>query len=337
MISLTGNNSEYLKRFAVFLTKIGISVALLLWLIGQGRLDFASLNGLTFDLKGIILFLLGAGFVFCGLLLLGYRLWLLLRFKGFSLTYSKALSITLLGSFFSVVLPGLLGGDAVKAGYLWMNVSERRGDAVTSVIIDRAIGFYSLLLLASLVLCFVWPLESIESTPSILLLAPATVILLPLGVVMIHLLHLHYPRIMVVFYSRLPDRAKNFLIFFLAYFSAPRLILIAMILSLLNHALVITSFVVASLLLKDTIPIYAHFLLNPLGMAMNAIPITPGGLGIAESAFSFLFMTLGSPNGAMIALIGRFIQYTVFTLAGVITLSVVRMRSIIFYETSTNN
>jgi uncharacterized membrane protein YbhN (UPF0104 family) len=47
-------------------------------------------------------------------------------------------------------------------------------------------------------------------------------------------------------------------------------------------------------------------------MAMNMVPITPGELGISESAFSLLFQIAGSANGATIGFRGRFIQYGVF-------------------------
>ena len=101
------------------------------------------------------------------------------------------------------------------------------------------------------------------------------------------------------------------------------------ILSLVNHTLVILSFVTAGILLVDSLPIYAHLALDPLAMVMNMIPITPGGLGVTEGAFSFLFQAFGSPNGAIIGLFGRLIQYSVFSFAGIVALFSLKLKSTI--------
>jgi uncharacterized membrane protein YbhN (UPF0104 family) len=65
-------------------------------------------------------------------------------------------------------------------------------------------------------------------------------------------------------------------------------------------------------------------MLNPLAMAMNAIAVTPGGIGLAEGAFSFLFEMVGSPNGGMVGLLGRIIQYGVFAAGGAVAILVMK-------------
>ena len=44
-------------------------------------------------------------------------------------------------------------------------------------------------------------------------------------------------------------------------------------------------------------------------MVMNVIPITPGGVGVTESAFSYLYDAAGCAMGATIGILGRTIQY----------------------------
>jgi uncharacterized membrane protein YbhN (UPF0104 family) len=73
--------------------------------------------------------------------------------------------------------------------------------------------------------------------------------------------------------------------------------------------------------------LYAQFTLDPLAMGMNIIPLTPGGIGVTESAFAFLFQSVGSPNGAMIGLLGRLIQFSVFMFTGSIALIFLKLRS----------
>lgn len=319
--------SEITRRFVSFAVKIGISAGLIFWLFKQNRLDFASFNNLRFDMDTVLFLLGGSVSVFCGLLLLGWRLWLLLRFNGFSVTYRKVLNITLVGSFLGAILPGLVGGDAVKAVYLCSNVSERRMDALASVLVDRILGLYSLLVLGTLVLCIARASNGVHLNTRVLLIAPTAVVLFGLGLFLFAWDGFFNMHIIQSLYSVVPKKIQNLLTTLRNHLKAPKLIIIVMVLSLFNHAFVVISFVVAAALLNDGIPIIAHFILNPLAMAMNAIPLTPGGLGMAEGAFSFLFQAAGSPNGAMVGLIGRFIQYSVFILSGSIALSLLRMRS----------
>ena len=64
-----------------------------------------------------------------------------------------------------------------------------------------------------------------------------------------------------------------------------------------------------------------------LGKVMNVIPLTPGGIGITEEAFSFLFQNMGFDSGATLGLLGRVIQYLTFTAGGSVALLTVRMRA----------
>ena len=45
----------------------------------------------------------------------------------------------------------------------------------------------------------------------------------------------------------------------------------------------------------------AYFFLIPVGLVINSIPITPGGLGTAEAAYAAMFGAFGSNAGAEIA------------------------------------
>lgn len=323
------NNHTATRKVVLFIIKIGVSVALIFWLIKHNKLNFIILSNLQFDFNTISLLCVGTFFVICALLLLGYRLWLFIRFKMFHVSFWKVFALTLVGSFWSVILPGVVGGDAVKAIYLCSNVSERRMDVLTAVFIDRVIGFYSLLLLGTLVLIFALGLDSIPFNPTVLLVAPTIVVVASIGMVLVmwnRFFNLHSVQ---YFYLRAPKKIQYFIKSIREYFCTPSLIMIAIILSIANHVLVVGSFIIAALLLHNNIPLLVHFIINPLAMVMNIIPLTPGGIGITESAFSFLFDAAGYPNGAMVGLLGRFIQYIVFIVSGSIAMPLLKMRSTI--------
>ncbi len=315
------------KKALIFTVKIGISAALIIWLLKQNRLDFSLLENLEFDNRTILLFASGTLFVFCGLLLLGWRLYLLVRFKRFSVSYQKVLGITFSGSFLGIVLPGLVGGDAMKAVYLCSNVSERRIDALTSVVIDRFLGLYSLLLLGTLAHFVGWLVDFMPFDSRLFLVAPIIVLLVGVGLCLFGWDVFFNASFVQSIFAILPKIIKIFLVSLREYLTNPSLIIKVIVLSVFNHAFVLLTYIIAAVLFNDNVHILSHFIINPLAMVMNAIPITPGGLGIAESAFSFLFQAAGSSNGAMVGLLGRFIQYFVFMLSGGIALSLLKLRS----------
>ena len=315
------------KKALLFTVKVGLSVVLIIWLINQNRLDFSLFANINFITRNVILLISGVLLVLLGLLLLGLRLFIILRFKRFSVSYNKVLGITFAGSFIGIVLPGLVGGDAMKAVYLCSNVSERRMDALTSVVIDRFLGLYSLLLLGTLALFFGWLVDFMPFDSRVFLVAPTVVLLVGVGLCLFGWDIFFNARIVQSIFSILPKIIKKFIVSLREYLAVPSLIIKVIVLSVFNHAFVLFSYIIAAVLFNDSVPILSHFIINPLAMLMNAIPITPGGLGMAEGAFSFLFQASGSSNGAMVGLLGRFIQYVVFMLSGGIALSLLRLKS----------
>lgn len=77
--------------------------------------------------------------------------WLvLMRCRGLVVSFAKAIRLQLVGMFFNFCMPGLTGGDVVKAYYAAKG-SGRRGAAIMSVVFDRLTGTIGLLFLAGCV------------------------------------------------------------------------------------------------------------------------------------------------------------------------------------------
>jgi uncharacterized membrane protein YbhN (UPF0104 family) len=73
------------------------------------------------------------------------------------------------------------------------------------------------------------------------------------------------------------------------------------------------TFICCAMAIHDSLPLTSHFVLDPLAMMLNAVPISPGGLGLTEGAFGVLFTGAGSPNGAIVGLLGRLLLYAAST------------------------
>jgi len=81
---------------------------------------------------------------------------ILLRVQGFHLSFRRVLSLTLIGVFFNFFIPGGTGGDAVKMFYLVQETPGRRGTAILSVVVDRLIGLFALVVFAGTLIAMKW-------------------------------------------------------------------------------------------------------------------------------------------------------------------------------------
>ncbi len=309
-----------------FLAKVLIAGGLIYWLFRSDRLEINSLARIVFDINTVGLVLSGIVCVFLGQLLLAMRLQLLLDFQDIKVSYSRVLGLTIIGAFFGSVLPGLVSGDVVKALYLFGDATQGKSRAVAAVMIDRILGLYSLFLLGTIAMVVAFVGGFVSQIGALVFVAPAIVVSLTCLLALMSFPGLGKLPLLRVFNSRIPIKLKNLLAAFREYLKNPRLLAIAVGLSLVNHALVIVTFVVAGILLRDSVSAFVHFIINPLAMVLNVVPLTPGGIGVTEGAFSFLFQAAGSPNGAAIGLLGRLIQYIAFATGGSIALVSVRFR-----------
>jgi len=78
----------------------------------------------------------------------------LMNSVGLNSTPLTALRLGFIGVFFNNVVPGLTGGDLVKAVYVTRENPQQRSAAVVSVIVDRIIGIVALALVAAVVIPF---------------------------------------------------------------------------------------------------------------------------------------------------------------------------------------
>jgi uncharacterized protein (TIRG00374 family) len=78
--------------------------------------------------------------------------------------------------------------------------------------------------------------------------------------------------------------------------------------SLLGHSALATVFLALGSVLMPTASPLGICFLALLGMLANAIPLTPGGLGVGEVAFDRLFAIAGYAGGSLLILTWRFAQ-----------------------------
>lgn len=115
-------------------------------------------------------------FILAAAVLLGWRLKLVFRAQGLSLTFANAVQLTFVGLFFNNFLPSAIGGDLVK-GYCASLQTGKRIESFSAVLMDRVLGLFIFILIPSLAVFFLLK----ELDPRIPTIVMTTLLIASLG------------------------------------------------------------------------------------------------------------------------------------------------------------
>jgi uncharacterized protein (TIRG00374 family) len=231
-----------------------------------------------------------------------YRWDVILRDRQVKISFWQALRSLMIGKFFSLVVPGYLSEDVVRALYLIRLNAASRALVFMSLIADRMMGIMTLFLVVASSLMALALETSAPMDARLLSLRTLTALALG-GFVVFMLLVRRYPQ-PAAGLLRLAARVRLDRILGSAYAemhyycSAARLQIKLLAISLANYALFIASFVILGYSLNMKVGLAAYCVFVPLGCLVTMIPIAPVGLGVGHVAFLALFAIAGSREGA---------------------------------------
>ena len=287
-----------IRRVVLTLFRLAIGASLLVYLAKSGIVDFRALSKLftawRITFAAVTLLLIDNA-------LMSVRLQWLFRPQGLNLRFGTSLKLSLVGFFFATFLPGAAGGDLSKLFYTTRGNGGRRIQIMTVVLLDRAIGLFSLLLLPLIfVPMFSQRLGSESGLRSVLL----AVGLLALGMTAGFLACLFSDRFMVCIPSITRNRlTENKVVSQIrgtitTYRKHSGMLLPALGVSLLANLLLVLVTMLGVLAVAPSGWTPRMFLVVPVGHIVNSLPLTPGGLGVGETAFNALFNLTGLRGGA---------------------------------------
>ena len=267
------------------------------------------------------------GVIFCILFfavipLSAFRWWLLLKAIGVPLKVKQTFTLTWIGVFFNTILPGAITGDFVKGYYVIKAHQEgSRTRAFITLLIDRFVGLFGLVMMAFLSLLFNY--ELIYSRENLHSLAWMITILFAITIIFYSIVispfkEDHDPFVWIL--NRLP--AKNFSLkvyfAFRRYKNQKKILFITLLTSIFIHTLVaIIFFKISKLMGIKEMELATQFFLMPIGLISVAIPIAPGGIGIGHAAFESLYQIAGLTGGADVFNLFVIVQLGVFLLGGI--------------------
>ena len=304
---LIHNDSGYRSTRRVLLTllRLAIGVSLLAYLAKTGIIDFKALEKLftawSVTVAATILLLSDGA-------LMSARLSWLFRPHGLKLRFGVSFELTLVSFFFATFLPGAAGGDLAKLFYTARANNSRRIEIMTVVLLDRAIGLFSLLILPLIFAPLFAPV--IRGTPALrsLLLTAGLLAFTALAVFLLLLFSKSTAN--RVPGSALQRMAKNAIVQdVLGTISTYRqhcgILLASLGASLLANLFLVLVTMLGLLVVAPSSWTSRMCLVIPIGHIVNSLPLTPGGLGVGETAFNALFSITGLRGGAEALLCSR--------------------------------
>jgi uncharacterized protein (TIRG00374 family) len=218
---------------------------------------------------------------------------------------SRILQLTLIGIFYSIVLPGQVAGEAVKA----YKLGAGRGDAeeiAASVVVDKVNGLIGLLALG-----IAGAFLSTLAFPKSLLISFGVV--LAVGVAALQAIRLPVFQQSVAAVNRrvgarwsrwdaVASRLERFLAAWTRYAGRPRLMLASVALGVVFHTLAITVMAILAPTFGIDIPFVEWLWIFAIVSTAVLIPLSVGGLGVREGAFVAVLGVLKVPSSNALAL-----------------------------------
>lgn len=277
--------------------RIGIGVGLIVFLIKSGKLNLTELKGV----RDRPLQMAGTAAVFLVCLLLAAIRWgILLRAQGISISMLAVLRLSFIGNFFNIIMPGGVGGDVFKAYYVAKG-RDQKAAAVTTVLVDRIIGLVAISGLAFFAICanfqFLWQ-PGQDGTPELMqrrnlvVGVGAAFLCVLLGFTILMSRWVRQIPLFARLIERLPFHETINRVYdaFHRYHESRWAIVVAFLLSFVTHSFsTLGCFLFGQALGQQDITLANTLFLVPLGLCVNAIPIAPMGLGVAEWGFGKLY------------------------------------------------
>lgn len=331
------SDSRKSRKFAVTMAKVCLAVVIVGYLIFKIQED-AGFTRLVREPKNWSFLAVALVMVLAAFSISMVRWYLLVRGLGLSFRLRDAFRLGALGFMLNQVMPGSIGGDLFKAAFIAHEQPGRRTEAVASVFIDRFVGLVAMLLVASIALVFAG--QTLSASSFLAGLRVFVWVSTAVGIAM-----------MLLLTSRLVSgaRAQRLageipaighllarLVAGLEQFSSRRRYLAAaFMLALATHCLFISGFWCVSRGLPINGPTFLqNATIVPLALVAGAIPLTPGGLGLTETALARLYENIGlqGSDGALVALAYRALTYVVAALGAAYYLGAKRRYDLLMEE-----
>jgi uncharacterized protein (TIRG00374 family) len=301
------------KKEISLVFKISIAIFIIWYLFKSGMLRGESFIRI-FKISNLPFILLSAVIYFIVQILLTKRLVLLLRTVNFPLRFFKGFKLIMIGNFFNIVIPGMVGGDLVKGYYLLRSEENKKGQSAGIVIMDRVCGLLALVFVGAV--SFIYLLEQNNA-----ILYPyryeAYIVLVVIGSVFGSFFALgrnqRFRLKMNGFFTAI--LRKSFFYYLMeglgALLKNRRILIYSFLISILIQLLSFAGLLILGNIVSEALPdAITLTAVSSIVILFGIIPVTPGNIGWTELIAAFGWSAVGSNAGAEIFFYWRIV--TVF-------------------------
>ena len=262
-------------------------------------------------------FVLAVLIFFAGLLAVAFRLRFVIQVHGTKLSVPAAYYVNLIALFFNNVLPSSVGGEMMKAYYLYKN-SEGSVSVFSAVVVDRLFGLITMVLISiSTIFFFDSAQGSHKIMGSIVMLAATTI---TLAIFMFNrkivdtLCQLHIPLLPAIFIEKIREIYRAMY----EYREHKGIFGNCIALTVVGQ----TTFIIANYLLARSlaieIPLAFFFFFVPILLIMGVAP-SVNGIGVREATFLFYLTEFTTSEKALaLSLLTTFFMILVGMISGVV-------------------
>jgi hypothetical protein len=290
-----------LKAWLAVIARYALGAVLVYWLVHTRVLDFSPLRSISIGFIAEAV-LLGVAVT----ALSSWRIQFLLADQQIAVSYGRCFMVNCIGLFYSLFLPGGISGDAARAYYFFRDARARRIAVVGALLLDRFLGLVTLVALgigSGLLLASVVPrVVPYVAWSSALLAAMLAGLVVAIRYDIEHRQTPGAHRLL-----RLWESARGAFARLRMSDYSVRTLALSVALSALMNVLMVALIYLCSLLNGAQLGLVQVAAASPLGLLTNAVPLSPGGLGVGEKSFDVLYRALGGVNGA-----GSFLTTRIF-------------------------
>ncbi len=243
--------------------------------------------------------------------------WLtLLRGARIDQTFKWCLSTTAISLLFNTFLPGAYGGDLVRLA-LASRTQTKSGEMsqiIFSVVVDRLSGLAALLVFAITVL----PLLPIQNHQNLIWIST----ILTMGLICGVFIAIKAGDWVADLIEKMPTPigpvgarfVRGTLSALRSYIDRPALLVGVLIISLVQYALVLAALAILGRAMEiNDLSAVGYVVAGVWGLVANALPVTPGGLGVGESAFASMAAFMSNNHSATAGYANVFLASRVFS------------------------
>lgn len=297
---------KVILRSGSVLLRYGIGVGIIVYLYKSKQIDFNVLKSIDNQTACIALIL-----CIFQLFLSAWRIKILLASQQIFVSFSRCTIYNAVGIFYSTLLPGGMSGDAPRAYYFWrckQTSNCTKSSLIAALVSDRFIGTLSLL--------FVGLVAATVSAKKIGMTTQGLMAfwIMFIGGVCVYLLICGSHK-----YSwKIPGKRLLERLDLRAY--PPSVLWSSVLFSVLIQISSILVIYLFARRLGSGLDFGQVMAVSPIGFLANSLPVSPGGLGVGEGSFDFLFSMVGGQYGSNVFLISRVFLFSPAILGGIFAL-----------------